>query len=1848
MKKAISLVLVLMMLIGMLPVSALAAEGSIAVSNALAFSGADDQYACEAPLGAAPLSFEAVIQLDPDYSERAGVIASNFYQTGTYAYQTVLFSFELSTNGNPRLYWYQANSGQVKTEQSTVFKNVDVRSEDFVHLAITFDPATDTAVCYLNGEAKQTVTGLQFEPVAPVTPLRIGGDYRSSGSDSTDSGYNKQYFKGQIANVSIFSDVLTGETVAQHYQNLCADAHNVPQAQDNLLGSWDFTAAVDGVYADLSGKGNDVTAFSDWVDGAPSQGDYTMVVLPDPKTLVGSNPDQYTASIDWILENQASRNIEAVLTMGDLTPNNGTDAQWEVITGSVNRLLEAGIPTMPMMGNTDNADKFNANFAYASFAEQEWFGGSFEEGKLDHAYWYVTVGEWDYLVLSLGWEPTTDVLDWAEEVVRTHPYHSVIITSHAYMNVDNTLLEAGDKDALDAEFANGKDIWDRLSAYDNVVLGMGGHIGSADVARWYGTNGAGETVASLLACAAPIEKYNLGMVMVLTFHEDSNTVDVNWYSTGREQLFRERNQFSIEVPHVEKPSFTALSFSGVDDQYACEEPLSEAPLTFEAMIQLDEDYSKRAGVIASNFYETGYWAYRTYQVSFEVYSNGNPRLYWYQGNASQEKDQLSAIFDKVDIRSKDFVHVAITFDPAAGSATCYVNGEAKQTITGLTFAPQAPTTPLKIGGDYRKSGADSTNTSYNAQYFKGQIASVSAYSDILTADIIAQHSQAISEDIHAVPRTGDGLLASWDLTAGVDGVYADLTGKGNDVYTFADWLEPELSEGDYTMVVLPDTQTLVETWPDVYSDMLDWILENQASRNIQAVIGLGDMTDDNNTTQWETAAAGHDRLLQAGLPAMPMRGNHDNSDSFNASFSYEEYASQDWFGGSFEEGKLDNTYWYVTSGDRDYLILSLGWSPSFDVLNWAEEVVRTHPNHNVIVTAHAYMNGDNTLLEAGDMAQVTSGCANGKDIWEQLGRYSNVVLAMGGHIGNPDIARWYDANGAGETVSSLLADAQYMEYQFGMGMVMLLTFHEDSDTVDVNWYSTQRDQMFRARNQFSIDVPHVEKSDFTALSFTGADDQYACEEPLDEAPLTFEAVIQLDPAYTKRAGVIAGNYYTSGYWAYRTVTVSFEIRANGNPCVYWNQFNAGLDPDEEWFTFTNVDVRSSEFVHLAVTIDPENGTATCYLNGEAKETLTDLEFKPQAPTLPLKIGGDYRYSGSDSSNKNYNAQYFKGQIASVSIFSRELTAEEVAQHHQASAADVHDVPKAQDGLLASWDFTAAVDGVYADLSGKGNDVYTFADWLDEDLSEGDYSIVVLPDTQNLVESKTDVHSAMIDWILENRTARNIQAVIGLGDMTDDNNATQWETAAAGHDRLLQAGLPAMPMRGNHDNSASFNSYFDYDDYASQEWFGGSFEEGKLDNTYWYVSAGDRNYLVLSLGWSPSFEVLDWAEEVVRTHPAHNVIVTAHAYMNGDNTLLEAGDMAEVTSGCANGKDIWERLGAYENVVLAMGGHIGNPDIARWYGTNGADKVVASLLADAQYMESQFGMGMVMVLTFHEDSDTVDINWYSTQRDQLFRERNQFSIEVPHVIHTHSYTAVVTDPTCTAKGYTTYTCQCGDSYAGDHTDALDHTWSEWEQAKAPTTLELGEESRICSVCEEEENRDVARLRFEDVPEGAYYEAAVDWAVEQKITAGTTDTTFEPEAPCTRAQVVTFLWRAAGEPEAEGENPFSDVTETEYYYEAVLWAVSEGITQGSSATTFEPEAPCTRAQIVTFLHRFAGEPEAQIEDPFIDLAEGEYYIPAVLWAVENGITRGDGAENTFNPEGVCQRCQIVTFLYRFLAE
>ncbi len=176
-----------------------------------------------------------------------------------------------------------------------------------------------------------------------------------------------------------------------------------------------------------------------------------------------------------------------------------------------------------------------------------------------------------------------------------------------------------------------------------------------------------------------------------------------------------------------------------------------------------------------------------------------------------------------------------------------------------------------------------------------------------------------------------------------------------------------------------------------------------------------------------------------------------------------------------------------------------------------------------------------------------------------------------------------------------------------------------------------------------------------------------------------------------------------------------------------------------------------------------------------------------------------------------------------------------------------------------------------------------------------------------------------------------------------------------------------------------------------------------------------------------------------------------------------------------------------------------------------------------------------------------------------------------------------------------------------------------------------------------------MYFTDITESAYFFDAVVWASENGITAGTDAEHFSPYAPCTRAQAVTFLWRAAGSPApVDGEIPFTDVVPTAYYFDAVCWAYENNITKGTSETSFSPGHRCRRSEIVTFLWRSHGSPSAvQTTTNFTDVPDSIWYSEAVRWAVENGITVGTSA-TSFSPNQVCNRAQIVTFLYRAYSE
>ncbi len=277
---------------------------------------------------------------------------------------------------------------------------------------------------------------------------------------------------------------------------------------------------------------------------------------------------------------------------------------------------------------------------------------------------------------------------------------------------------------------------------------------------------------------------------------------------------------------------------------------------------------------------------------------------------------------------------------------------------------------------------------------------------------------------------------------------------------------------------------------------------------------------------------------------------------------------------------------------------------------------------------------------------------------------------------------------------------------------------------------------------------------------------------------------------------------------------------------------------------------------------------------------------------------------------------------------------------------------------------------------------------------------------------------------------------------------------------------------------------------------------------------------------------------------------------------------------------------------------------------------------------------------------------------------------------HELTAVEEVPaTCEEEGVEAYfKCDlCGKLFSDAEGEteieapvaiaALGHAWDEGKVTKEPTLAETGEKLFTCKNDPSHTRTEViAKLTdcdggdncpskdFTDVDRSAksWSHEPIDWAVLNEITNGTGKTTFSPNKTCTRAEAVTFLWRAAGCPEpSDVDNPFTDVTLDSWYAKAVLWAVEEGITKGTSATTFSPDETCIRGQIVTFLWRMQGEPEAKAASAFSDVSAKDYYAPAINWAVEEGITNGVSATR-FAPKDDCTRAHIVTFLFRCIEQ
>lgn len=549
----------------------------------------------------------------------------------------------------------------------------------------------------------------------------------------------------------------------------------------------------------------------------------------------------------------------------------------------------------------------------------------------------------------------------------------------------------------------------------------------------------------------------------------SGVTNVIYDKTGRINA----TLYGFERTYVSEFKGTGTDFTDGKLEIAARERLSDAPRTVEAWVNVPADMTsdKRVGAILGNYHQTSYSDVSRF--NFEINTNGNPRVYW----RSHKNHELNYIAKNVNVNLGDWVHIAMVLDDKNKKATTYINGEkVNEEVVTVPIPTDRTARELKIGSDYRGYTKDGKPE----MTFNGQIADLRVWSTVRTDKEIKENYK------DSLKGNKEGLMGNWKLDKAQNDVYKDISKNKNHGLIYNDektnWIEPDFAKGDYTIAVLPDTQNMVEFHPDSFKKYTTWLKDHADDKNIKLAIQVGDLVNNpRSITQWKTVSEGMS-YMDGIIPYVFLPGNHDeilnreemtrDLTNYNTYFPYSKYSKASTFGGAYVEGKMDNTYHYFDMNGVEYMVIALEFAPNDDVLAWANKIVAENPNKKVIVATHSYMYHNGEQISTKHIHYPSSYIAdanNGDDMWNEfVSKHENIVLVLSGHIGYPDLVVREDIGVHGNPVKQILTDAQYMQYD--LGMIMLMTFKDGSNTVDVNWYSVTKEKFYRANNQFSMEL----------------------------------------------------------------------------------------------------------------------------------------------------------------------------------------------------------------------------------------------------------------------------------------------------------------------------------------------------------------------------------------------------------------------------------------------------------------------------------------------------------------------------------------------------------------------------------------------------------------------------------------------------------------------------------------------------------------------------------------------------------------------------------------------------------
>lgn len=612
MKRFISAFLAIVMVLALIPYGAISLFAETDSDKAgLTFSGtsygADEDYRLDKNLEEVPHTFTAWVYIPNALYSQRHIILGNYPSLSRY---TGYLNFEIQTNGRPRLVIGDGSKDSAyqsgdQVMYDYVFDNAAVPADTWTQITIVSDEARQELRCYLNGVLKQTITD-NFAPIDPTSinhTFMMGGDFRQSGNK-----LNQYYYKGQLKDVYLYSDVRTADEIASDYAN-GPDLDNA-----HLICAYDIDADDHGKdIEDISGNGYTMYYNKMWLTeeemialrGDTSDRAYSFAVVPDIQYMTEWRQEALAPLYQWIVDNVDDKNIKLVMGLGDIT-NTDTDIdavstshgvkEWETVYNVISK-LNGVVPYTLVRGNHDIYDtepkdtatpdltgtkgqgfiKYfgGTNFYAQQFKNPNGYEAGYYEGTLANSKgveetdevvnaWMTVEADGDkWLIMALDWGAHDSVLAWASDIIEAHPNHRVIITTHNYLSAtgdhtDNRL--SGDiTSGLEKQgFNNGDGIWDKLvSRHSNIELTLSGHISASNIVIKQNEGVYGNTVTQMLIDAQEMDRYwynpekgkvtGVGAVAMLYVSKDGKTIDTEYYSTVTGKYLNTMSQRTVDL-----------------------------------------------------------------------------------------------------------------------------------------------------------------------------------------------------------------------------------------------------------------------------------------------------------------------------------------------------------------------------------------------------------------------------------------------------------------------------------------------------------------------------------------------------------------------------------------------------------------------------------------------------------------------------------------------------------------------------------------------------------------------------------------------------------------------------------------------------------------------------------------------------------------------------------------------------------------------------------------------------------------------------------------------------------------------------------------------------------------------------------------------------------------------------------------------------------------------------------------------------------------------------------------------------------------------------------------------------